>query len=817
MTDWLLSFARIPSETTGHVLWLTADRARGAIRWTARRLLVGAFVLAVGALTVLGVVQWNSSLNPQQGYPGPCEVDLTGGTEVRTRVQVEVRDSGYPRVITEQVVRIPSGTPDVERFLLHDGDPLRQSAFGCVFHVEKALTEARDAPPRLVRSKEFVEISDRVHVDVFGPGTSWAGATEIQVDDTGGWSLSVVPPQGLAASPWEVEVSAPEGWLSSPTPWESAGIEFDHVRWSGVVPEKIGGRLSVRVRPGFVTKWTLIASSPSWRPWNRGADALGALAFAAVALCFLGLRRRQFEPTSRRTARRAMWALALFTSAIEGLNIHAAVLEAHAASTRSTISWWQVDWYVNVGFAALLTLLALMWWLPRGVAAFTAIAMFGTSWAILLVAGSPEGLNDHDPALTGVLDVFLAFTSTLVLAMAVGKAAHVLLGNGAPRTAPRRLWIGGALVAAVLVVERYATAYVNLARHEWLGTRHAVNLTAVYRAHPWELAIESLWLVLGLSALALWHFIRRAWFEPIGSPARTAAVVVLAVGPLWWSVWLLGWWLPAGALVLWGVLGFAPLFEKVWPPVLHRAGTGPNFTVARLRSRARRWYRNRTRGSSPSPIDVVLAAGPTGRPRGNMTAAMRFCLVPASMAGTGMLAAGWISTPLFGLNQEDSVLLRVVGDVFWEAAKWVLGAAALGLAWQHLPGRRGVVKVLPGIALYSLLPLATFVVDVVTDGVHNWFFVAQVAAFALVGVYVALRMDKASLDSVRAHEPVGEKPRRMLSAYGLENFPANITTLLTPAIAVLAIWSAVQGGDVTYPTVNPAQPPHGGQIQTVGR
>ncbi|WP_157620997.1 DUF6185 family protein [Saccharothrix sp. NRRL B-16348] len=739
------------------------------------------------------------------------------GVKVGIRIRITVENVLYPRIVTEQSVQVPVATPGSELLLLNEDDPRRQSAFECLFHASRWPAEVRDAPPQVIRSTSTIEVTDRVHVDVFSPGTSWAGTTAVQVDAAGWWNLSVIPTPGLAATPWDVDISAPDGWLSSPTPWQSVEMERGRMHWNGVVPNTIGEQLSVRVDPGLATALTLKATAPSWKPWTLTLAAVSILSFAGAMSLFLGLRRKQFEPAARRLARRATWAPIILTTTIGGLSVCVAVLERYNTSTQSTTPWWYIDWYLNIGFTILLALVAVMWWLPRCFVALMTTAMLGTSWLIFLTAGGTGGLNDITSTATGVLDAVLAFASTLILTMAAGKAVHVLLGNGEPRTAPRWLWITAPVVSAVLVVERYLIAHLNSASQEWLGVRHAVNLTAVYRVYPWELLAESQWLLLGLSALALWHFVKKSWFEPAGSPARTAAVILLAVGPLWWQLELLGWSVPFGLLVLLGILGAIPLFEKLWPSVLHRSGVGSDLDLARIRAKARRWYRKRTYRTPLSPIDVLLAAGPVGTPSGNMATAMRLALMPALLVGGILTTTGWAATPLLSTNQEDSILLLMASDVVWETAKWILGAAALGLAWQHLPGRRGVVKILPGVAVYSLLPLVMFAVDTLLHDVHNWFFVAEVSTFTLIGFYVALRMDKMSLNAAQASDLPGGRLRRMLNAYGLENFSTSVTTLLTPAIAVLAVWSAVQGGDVTYPNVNPMQAPHAGAVQTAGR
>jgi hypothetical protein len=56
-------------------------------------------------------------------------------------------------------------------------------------------------------------------------------------------------------------------------------------------------------------------------------------------------------------------------------------------------------------------------------------------------------------------------------------------------------------------------------------------------------------------------------------------------------------------------------------------------------------------------------------------------------------------------------------------------------------------------------------------------------------------MDRESLEgvAVKGSGPV----RTLLNGYGLEKFSTRLTALLTPVFLVLAVWSAINGGDVS--------------------
>ncbi|ONI90708.1 hypothetical protein ALI22I_11400 [Saccharothrix sp. ALI-22-I] len=286
-----------------------------------------------------------------------------------------------------------------------------------------------------------------------------------------------------------------------------------------------------------------------------------------------------------------------------------------------------------------------------------------------------------------------------------------------------------------------------------------------------------------------------------------AAIVLFAIGPMWWDVqlWGIWWWvwvLGAVAIAL-----FWLLWSRLWPPVLDRPSveTG-DLRLEHLRHRAKQWYTDRpARAPTPTPAHVLIAAGPGGAPSANMATAVRFAALPSAIAGAGLLITKWVTYPLLSVDQQDSVVLGLIDTVAWEVVEWLLAAAALGLAWQHLPGRRGLVKALPLVLTYATTPVILFWATRASDGVPDWVPLADVALFALVMVFVALRLDFAALDGVHEASPRSGRLHRLLDAFGLGDLPRWSFGLITFVALVLPIWTALTGGEASFPSIDPAQ------------
>ncbi len=763
----------------GAFVRIGVDRLRlGWSRWWW----TGLVVLVLGAIAVVVPVVWDGSVVTKRGPVEVCRPDSSGSTSADLKVDVAVDGLAYPRATVALVVRIPETTPGAEHLLAPEGDPLRKTAMHCLLSTKGWLDEIRPAPPRVTRSGGYVELTDRVYTDLFYAASENAvGAVTVEASGTP-WALVVQPPVGLRFARWDVAVSAPAGWLVDPTPWRTAVSEGAWVRWTDLVPDTPGGLVSVRLQPDTATEVLLGAGSLETGPvlWaNTWLTALALIVFVVVVL-----RRRQFEPVAFRNARRAVAVVLVLTFVI-------------------SLQWLSSALYDGFVVLPLLVAMAWGWWLPRTFVAGSTVAML---CGLLLSI-------DYESPHVRTWQVVSAYLFMFTLVMALGKAVHVLAGRGAPRSAPRWLWITSAAVALLLVLSPIAVALVEQDRRAWEGGVRSLGYLDLYASLFAQLIDDLPRLTPVLVALAVWHVCRDQWFEPGSARALSAATLLFLVGPFQPEFPVLGWWVPMWPVALLVVGGLVVFFRHARPSVLRRAGIGAELDLGKLRSRARRWYRKRGGGGSPSPVDVLLAAGPAGDPAGNMKVAVRLALVPSLVVGVGLTVAKSWTYPVLSVPSEVPVV-GVVRVVAWAAVMWPLTAAALGLAWQHLPGRRGVTKVVPVIVLYALTPGALLAVTWTVGGLRDWVPIGEIAVFALFVLYLGLRMDRVALEAVQVADGGGNRVGRVLAAYGLENFSARFTALLTPAAAILALWSAFQGGDVSYPTVDPSQLPREvGQVE----
>lgn len=769
-----------------------------------RRLLLRAtgflLLLTTCAAVAVGVpLLWNAAAGKAQPGAAECRLEPLDRVTVRAEIKIVADGRTYPRMSSDLTVRIPTSNAGTEALLHSRTGEAQRAMVACLLHNAKSAAATRDSDTRIDYDNEVVEVTDRVWIDLYGPGAYWAGTTAVVVRAAHPWSLVVQTPEALGAAEWDVTISAPPGWLASPTPWQSVNAGQDKLHWAELTPvvttdEQTQAEVVVvaaNLEPDTKGTVALASNTSAGNAWSWGVNAVSAL--GSVVLTLYLLRRKRF-------AVRAVWPLAVVITVVGAGDVLSGLFQH-----RASVDWrfWQfAHWWFNVVAVLLLLVLAVAWWLPRAFIALVGLGLVG-AMVLLWQARGYTALGQPGTGYTDALDLGIAFLVMFTFLVAAGKAFQMTLGRGRPRDLPVWLMLTSAAVAAVLVVERYAIAHWNAREQEWLGGRAALQLTEIYRRFAWDVFDGARWLPLALTAAALWYFARREKFPPTDDRALVTAVVLFAVGPWWWEILVAGWAVPVWPLTL-GLLALFVTALRTWKlSVLRKAGAGPELDIADLRTKA---------SADPSAVDVLLAAGPAGNPVGNMRTAVRLGLVVSIVVGVGMATMYLVLYPPLAPNQQDSVLLRVAIDLLWQAIVWLSAIAATGLAWQHLPGRRGVLKVLPIIALYAVGPCLQAGINVLT-GVRGWDSLVSLAVFAVVLVILGLRMDKASLDAVAL--PADGGLRRFFRAYGLEGFSAKLTAALTPLIAVLTIWSALNGGDVSPPTTEPPRP--NPAVQPTGR
>lgn len=763
------------------------------LRWlllrAARVLLL---LLALAAIAVGVPLGWNAVSGQAEYGPAACELTSFERVQVRADVKVETAGRTYPRLTSDLTVRIPVSNAGAENLLRHARDQDRRALVACLLHNTRNTHETRENDTRIVYDNEVIEVTDRVRTDLNGPGVLWAGTTWVSVDEERErWGLAVQPPTALRSAEWDVTISAPAGWLASPKPWESVNARPESLRWSSLTPAISDGHIvaAADLQPDGRAIATLAGAKPPGNLMSLGLSTVSLLGGILLAL-YLFRRKRDHAPEAAGVATRAVWPLIVVLVVIGAGDVFITVFQS------KKIDWMVAHGWFNSIEALLLMLLMSVWWLPR-----VFVTLMSLGMALLI---NFRTLSEAGTVHQNAFGIGFAFLTTFAFLVATGKAVEMVLGRGRPFELPVWLLVTSCAAAAVLTVERHAIALWNAEQREWLGWLDGIVLADVYRRHPWYLLSEAKWLPLGLTAAAVWYFVRRRNYAPMDDQALVSALALLAVGTMWWDVVVLGWTVPIWPLVL-GLLALAAAVLRTGRfSVLAKAGVGHDLDLAELRADATRWYADPGDSNGHSPVDVLLAAGPAGKPLGNMTTAVRLGLTTAAIAGACLTVMFYFAHPLLTPEVRGSVLMKIVTDVGWEAIKWVAAIGATGLAWQHLPGRRGVLKVLPIIFLYSIGPGLNGGAALLTGINNDWRSLVQIALFALVLVIVGVRMDKASLDGVTI--PEGRRLSRFFGLYGLENLSAKLTAFLTPLLAVFAIWSAINGGDVSPPSTEPPRP-----------
>lgn len=776
--------------------------------WWRQWILTTLVTLVMGAAAVAGAFWFSLPSGPAGTQPPACDEGTFRQATVVARIQVDVEKLDYPRITSDLEISVPRGTPGAELLLSNSDVATGRAAFSCVLGGSRNELEVRKAPPMVVTRDGAIVVTQHSYVDVVNTSDVWADFAHIEINTTDRrpWVLTVYSPWGLRYAEWNVTLTAPAGWLATPQPSRPAELAGTQLHWPSSAPTasrngNLNAPLDYRVvsaelRPDARSAVSAAATDRRHKPFVWGAYWLSALVFALFVRWALRAPRgqAQFESSASRRARRAARFLPYLVVMAGAQAVTDAVLPAGSAR------WPAIAWTAAGVLLVVATWMAWRWWNAR-----IAITLFLATGIAALVAARPSP-STASTWWDDAGSVVLAFVITLLFVVGVGKALLVLL-RGQLDT-PRWLWCAGAALSAVLVVEELVLHYVNNQRQQWLDVPQLRrDIAQLYRYYPLDLLDEMAWLALLVGAAAVWRRYASHWFERGRQSPMPVAIVLFAVGPLWWDVHLWGIWWWAWLI---GAIALALLWlllPRLWKPVLeHPSVCGADLEPARLRHRATQWYADRTKsGPVPSPVHVLVAVGPSGSPMENMRTAIKFASLPSLIAGVGLLITEWVMYPQLSINQQDSVVLKVVDAVGWEVAKWLLAAAALGLSWQHLPGKRGLVKALPMVLTYAIAPVAQFLVNRASNGVPDWVPLADAALFALVMLFVALRLDFSSLSDVQPRSADQGRIGRMLATFGLSDIRGHLVEVITLVAVLLPIWTAATGGEVTFPSIDPGQ------------
>jgi hypothetical protein len=514
-----------------------------------------------------------------------------------------------------------------------------------------------------------------------------------------------------------------------------------------------------------------------------------------------------------------------------------------------TLPGWDYDAYLRLslvegmGLTVLVMVGALCW----GLSAFPT-GMVGLL-ALLLAAMALADPGIGDDRLACVLVSGYALLSCTLAAAGCLSAVRLLVaGRRAARHPEYLCWTGGVAVALVLLAERDAVQVTAMTDRYWLSPTTATyaDLLGNLAAFPVDLASSAAYTFGLLTVLVLLRAMveTAAWDEGVGHPQARARLLALGGAVFFAAVdwdaslwtWPLSLWLILIPLVALTFRRFRSILD-----IPDRAGRSLRSAVLghgldALRADARRWRATvregrsidkrlgqgsieiaahraemtridedaeRSRGSilahgvngrlaGVTPIDVLLALGPYPSRLANArfaTTVAALCGLPFLVVLTGLR---WYYR---GFQEGGSYLLSLVSDAGWMTVVVVGSSAVVGLLWQHLPGRRGPLRVLPLVGIYAVVPVLAYVVARLSGeekdavGLQS---LAEVVCFLAVVTTVGLAMDLRALRDIR---PAWQLRMQTLAfAYGTENLPAQLAFVSAQITAVVGLITFVKTG-----------------------
>jgi hypothetical protein len=192
------------------------------------------------------------------------------------------------------------------------------------------------------------------------------------------------------------------------------------------------------------------------------------------------------------------------------------------------------------------------------------------------------------------------------------------------------------------------------------------------------------------------------------------------------------------------------------------------------------------------PVDILLAVGPSTSPAQNAIYALTTAL-PISILAAAFTTWMWLrNNPLSLPNLTDNAIFTApVDDFVWTALEYAFGAAAIGLLWHYLPGKRGAAKVVPVVAAYAVTPVLRIVLPALLGGHVGLTPLADVALFTAIMMYVGVRMDEMSL---RGPGTIWTSRRKIVfEAYRMQNVATLVTFVAANIGVVITIWNLFHG------------------------
>ncbi len=735
-----------------------------------------------------------------------------------------------PRLTTTTTVHLPHSWYASNDLLGNRGAVAYRSAIRCLFgdgSTESAVS--RDQPPSAVMTSGDVIVTDTVWFKLDKPGNATLGPVDLDVQDNGDWQLTVNSRWGLVqATAWNVTVAAPDGWLTGAAPWpEPTTAESGVLSWyfGATAPKTQTMLTAVSLHPSAASD-VLIWEGTSWGHivgWML-LDWPQTTAFPVLVLLFVRWARKQrLRPGERITeaannARRVTLPVLVFQLAVLGVEITWTALDALG---QQVPDWSNAAWAVDIAACVIALLLAWRWWIRGSVLLVAALGFAAILVAVPMLSGD-LAFKHNDPVrvvVLSILETSLIFLVALLVVAAFMNAVRILFRPPRKATSPFLLWASASLITAGLLFEWYWLAGHNYALQQWQADPGPATeyMQGVFRYYLWHLIDDWQWIYLLVPAVAActltFDYLRQSAVPP-RKPLMTVVSLLVALGPAVWYPTYAGFSLP-----IWiAVVATFRLLCAIKTPVLDLnlvSGEPIRNWVSRhgpaaAETHAKVWLSHRVGAPASAqllpervtpvlprrvtPVDVVFALGAGRTPYGNLKVMVKFAVWPGIAAGVALCFFREFVRTDYGGTVAQSVAKVWLEDLSWEFIKWIFAAAALGIFWQYLPGKRGPIKVLPLVAAIGVGPLLAFVTPYLLGGDISFDSLIELATFTVVMTLLGWRMDLQvlrNLDSARY-----STWKESMAIYGVGNISSRITTSLAPLAAVITIlFTLIAGPD----------------------
>jgi hypothetical protein len=789
-----------------------------SIRWT--------IALAVVVIGVVAIVTVECLQQHEAAAPSEPTVDCTPGeypsTSVTVRAAVEVGDIDYPRISSDVVIRAPRTWSRANDLL---GDPEHsayRAALRCLFGNDQTdFSVYRTGPPTVTVSGGEVVVHDHVWTELVKPGHGPVGVLDLTIEPDQPWRISVMSRHGLSRSTaWNVTIAAPQHWLESavPHPWPPYAAKPGELTWLyGITSPTADCAMlaAAQLTPDIRASTYAWEGSTGGDLFLNSADALSASAFLIVILIFIRRIQKRMPPDAEYLVGRARWVtVALLALQFLGLCIEITRVILNAQGERVP-DWSTAAWAVDIAVGVTILAIAHCYGVRRKpqLAALRVIAVaLLIGWLLREPVAFTNTLQTNYAQDLRIAESTVVFVVTLsVVAALIHAVRAITRSNGKRSERAWWIWPVAAFAAAGLLLERIATTLRNDSLQRWIFDPSPLTDTSrtAFRFTLWSLPAAWLWILALVPAIAV-YVMSRSYLQHKVTPRRRTLLMIsltlLVVGPAQWSLTIYGFDLPLWLLVATAFW----LFCRVGKPVLDRelrsdGKIHAHMTqreVAAVRRSAKQWLNQKSDSSKTprhpvfpgrvTPVDVVLAVGPGDSPGENMRIIVKLSLWLGVPFGLAVYLFREITRADLTSALPDSVVLGYFSDVAWEAVKWVFAAAALGVFWQHLPGKRGPIKVLPLVLAYFVGSACVFVTSTLTGGSFVTDGLIDAAVFGIVLVFLGFAMDIRTLQGL---DTTGDLTlNEGIAAYGVSNVPTRITAALVPVSAVITIVFTIIAG-----------------------